>query len=524
MINVQDVLKSTDLLDSVPAKDGSLPAKTYFPINSKEKKLVERNYSNGMLVLDGKGPLPWEVSVILDLVIHPKTVKNYNYFEGVKPEVFAQVILNIFSGEAKDPTWNNAGYSLLYYGFVFHQAMIRLFNESKSPMAHIRTINLMAKKNDADGNHPILDKFKQNPDANIELFESGTILNDALNKFTAFNALAEETKSSVVFTVENWMNKFIQSEELRPWANSETSDFDMTEILYGKKFGVALPEFEFGDAGLAIQSLSKARLYNLIKYRGNDALKRGYSRVYLFVDECQRFLDNMDLAILPEARSLELVCCFATQNINSIYNKFQAEGTKTFMGAFASLFSYKSTPETISFVQERFGKAKVLEHKEDTSMVDSVSNAKSQMSSAFFDPTHPLRNKIRKMGFRRLKSFFNYNPVAEQLVQNREITVLEKILNTILGKRAGRGSDPSLLMSSKATLSLSDVPKYIIAEREIESLETPFVALASVQRGQVVRRAITKTVPYTNDFKVIDTSINSAIETINKYKNLGEKK
>ncbi|AQQ43289.1 hypothetical protein A8E81_10855 [Burkholderia cenocepacia] len=453
-----------------------------------------------------------QVGKILDLVISPKTVKNYNYMENVQPEVFAKVILNIFGGsEAKNPIWNNAGYSLLYYTIVFHQALIKLKGAKKSPAAHMETLRHMSKPVDENNRHPILDQFSSG-EAKIEIMKEGTILNDALKEFIAFHELANETKSSVVFTVSNWMKKFIQSKALRPWANSETSDFAIRDTSrQGKKYGILLPEGKYGAAGLAIQALAKADLYNEVKNRGDNSLKKGYSRVFLFVDECQRFLDDMDLAILPEARSLELVCWFASQNIDSIYDKFGKDGGGKFMGAFASVFSYKSTPATYHFIKERIGKAKVIEKNGGAETVDFERNAQLQMGTPFFDITNPHRKMMKNFTFGYMKSFFTNNPTNRVIKPDEKNVKIgsENIKETFLHRHGG-------LMPTGARISISKDPEYIFNERGIAALETPFRAVGTYPRGDVTRRAIFASIPYSDDFTIIDTSIKSANEVIER--------
>lgn len=528
-MNIADVLETTREIDGVPDKKKGLRQKIADGFSNMKSKFSKTpiakgvdeypvNYKNGMLVLDGKGPLPWEVRKILDLVVSPDTVPNFNYFENQKPDIFAKTILNLFAGAFKgDSTWMNAGESLLFYGFVFHQALVKYKGVSSSPAAHIQTIFDMAKptkmvtyldENDEPqekATHPILDQFAEGQ-AKADLMKEGTILNDAFNKYVRFNNLPDNTKESVVFQVESWMMKFLQSEELRPWANSETSDFNLSDILMGAKIGIALPEFKYGSAGLAIQSLAKARLYNEIKNRGNNALARGYSRVFLFVDECQRFLDEMDLAILPEARSLELVCWFASQNIDSVYEKYNKDGGNKFMGAFASIFSFKSTEATYAYIQHKVGKARVIQHMSSNPIIDFEKNAQLQMGTPWFDITNPYRKIIKAMSWSKLHFFFHTNTVAR--VYGGE------------GKDGGNKFESQHLLPHGASIQLSKDAEYIFNEGCIQELETPFTAMGIAQRGTVTRRSIYEAVAYNDDFQVIDTSIKSANDTINKAQHM----
>lgn len=540
-MSIKDALELTKEIDGIVESKKILKQKLADGFSGIKKKFTKddteqehkRNYRNGMLVLDGKGPLPWEVRKILDIVVSPETIKHFNYFEKQKPDIFAKTILNIFAEAFKsDAVWMNAGESLLFYGMVFHQALVKYKQVSNSPSAHIQTIFDMAKPieliqyQDENGeiqekaSHPILDQFKDGQ-AKDELMREGTILNDALKKYHRFNKLPDQTKESVVFQVESWMMKFIQSEELRPWAESETSDFNLSDILMGAKIGIALPEFKYGSAGLAIQSLMKARLYNEIKNRGNNALDKGYSRVFLFVDECQRFLDEMDLAILPEARSLELVCWFASQNIDSVYEKYNKDGGNKFMGAFASIFSFKSTEATYAYIQHKIGKAKVIERTGGNKIVDFEKNAVLQMGTPWFDITNPMRKKLKSLSFSKLQGFFIRNTTA------RVHGGTEQAGNISFGSagsipRYKQKYDSEQLMPSGATIQLSKEPQNIFNENGIQELETPLTAIGMAQRGQVVRRSIYKAVAYNDDFQEIDTSIESANDTINKARYISE--
>ncbi|WP_176314527.1 MULTISPECIES: TraM recognition domain-containing protein [Burkholderia cepacia complex] len=534
-MSITAALDTTREIDGVPNKKGLRQklAEGFSNLKSKFSKTpiakgVDEypvNYKNGMLVLDGKGPLPWEVRKILDLVVSPETVKNFNYFENQKPEIFAKTILNLFAGaeHKANSVWMNAGESLLFYGMVFHQALVKYKGISNSPAAHIQTIFDMAKpsqmvayldENDEPQekySHPILDQFAEGQ-AKIDLMKDGTILNDALKKYIRFNELADETKNSVVFNVESWLMIFLQSEYLRPWANSETSDFNLSDILMGAKIGIALEESKYGSAGLAIQSLAKARLYNEIKNRGNNALERGYSRVFLFVDECQRFLDEMDLAILPEARSLELVCWFASQNIDSIYEKYGKDGGGKFMGAFASIFSFKSTEATYAYVQHKIGKARVIEKVGGNSIIDFEKNAQLQMGTPWFDTTNPQRKKLKAFSFSELDGFFHRNTVAR-------VRKVESDPKNPMYNRTNRSGE----MPCGASIQLSKEPQHIFNENCIQELETPFTAIGIAQRGMVTRRSIYEAVAYNDDFQEIDNSIESANEIINKAQHMAHK-
>jgi len=267
-------------------------------LNLKKNKVL-----NGMLVLDGKAQLAMDCTEYLDAVIHPSIVKNLNVLEGIKPEIFARVLqlVNVKGKESGNSGYfNGQARNLIFYASVFHEGLIDQGKMKKNLSSRLKLIAMMCEKPGANG-HPIIDLIKSHPDFPIE----GTLINDAVKKFMGLQELGDETKMSVFSTAESWIIPLIQSEALRPWAECETSDIQFDKILEGKKYGFSLPESEFGVAGIAITTLMKSRLYQLMQMRGDKRPNEDNSKratVFLIIDEVQRIADDSDLAILPVAR------------------------------------------------------------------------------------------------------------------------------------------------------------------------------------------------------------------------------
>ena len=449
---------------------------------------------NGMLVLDGKAQLALDCATILDKVIHPKTVKNFNVLLGIAPEVLART-LQIVNTKGKpsgnSEYFNGQARNLIFYGAVFHRALVeqKLAKHNLSSLTQI-LMEMVQAIDPVKGTHPIIERMKYHQDFHME----GTLVNDAIKKFMALQELAQETKSSIFSTAESWIIPLMQSEALRPWADCESSDVDIADVLKGAKFGFCLPEAEFGIAGIAITTLIKARLYQLVQARGDKRPDQDNSEratVFLIVDEVQRILDDTDLAILPQARSLDLVCVFATQNVDSFYEKFGHDGGRVILDSFRSFLCFKSSPATYEWVRERIGKARLFIGQATTPRVDFSLTAKLDMSNPIFDP------KNSQSGWMKWKSF--------------------SLFKTLFTREEKVG------VHQFATLNLSDQPEYIVRDQDLQSLNEPFVAIACVERGNVPRRDLVRTSPLDNQFKPFGGNDSSQLEEAKKeFKEDGE--
>ena len=438
---------------------------------------------NGMLILDGKAQLALDCASVLDRVIHPKSVKNFNVLLGIGPEVLART-LQIVNTKGKpsgsSEYFNGQARNLIFYGGVFHRALVeqKLARLNLSSLTQV-LMDMVKAVDPQSGTHPIIERMKFHKDFQQE----GTLVNDAIKKFMAIQELAQETKSSIFSTAESWIIPLMQSEALRPWADCETSDVDIADVLKGAKFGFCLPEAEFGIAGIAITTLMKARLYQLVQARGDkrpDQDNTDRATVFLIVDEVQRILDDTDLAILPVARSLDLVCVFATQNVDSFYEKFGHDGGRVILDSFRSVISFKSSAATYEWLRERIGKARLFLGQSNSQRVDLALTAKLDMSNPIFDPKNSQSGWMKWKSFSLFKTLFT----REEKVGTHHL----------------------------ATLGLSEQPEHIVRDQDLQALNEPFVAIACVERGSVPRRDLIKTVPLDNQFKPFGDSAKQQVD------------
>ena len=461
-------------------------------INAEKHEKSKR----GILVLDGKSVLAQDCAKYLDIVVTPAKTKNFNILEGITPEVLARTLENQFApkkGQSGNSSFfTNRARGLIYYARVFQQSMVECGKIKNSFMGLYQVVGMMMTKADESGLHPILEALEGHKDFMIQ----GTILTDAIQDLISLQGEADETKQNIFATAKAWLTPFIQSQHLRHWADSETSDFNFDEICYGKKIGFVLPESQLGIAGVVITAMMKARLFTLIADRGLKGEKWGEDGsvpVNLFIDEAQKVMDASDLSILPQGRSLGLVGFYATQNFDNFIEFFGKDGAHSIIESFRSIICLKSSHATYELVSHRIGKARIF--------MSSVMNKKTSFShtSAIamrkpnFDPMNPERTWMRFWG---------------EGVMSRVGRVL-KIGVDVLAHQTN---------NIEAIMEVSKEPMPILSDTHIQLLNIPFTAIAIAQRGGVERRDIIRTIPLDDNFNPIDVS--PKIENFTGKKNI----
>lgn len=445
----------------------------------------------GAFVGDGKAQLPNDFKAFLDIVVHPSTVKHFNVLEGIKPEVFARTLETINTdgkSGGSSQYFNSQARNLIYYGSLFHDAFADMEIEKNNLSTRLKILNQMLEQADDNGNTEIITKIQSHPDFAVE----GSLINDAVNKFMAIQALANETKTSIFSTAESWIIPLMQSQALRPWADSVDSDFQFDQILYGKKYGFNLPEAEFGIAGVAITSLMKARLFQLITNRNNQRKKLGQSKVLLMIDEAQRVVDKGDMAMIAMAREWDLVFVYATQNIESLEEKFGPASTQVILDSFRNLIVFRANEKTLEYAIRRLGKAFVWAQEAKAPMIDFGLTSKLTLANPVLDPMNPYSGWMKYHSF----SVFGWLTKAKREISAMNVTGTN-------GAYGGRG-----------TLQVSREPEFIVRAADIQAINEPFVALAVIERAGVPRRDIVKTQPLDANFKPFTVDDEKAPEMV----------
>lgn len=455
----------------------------------------------GILLGDGKGSLPHDSRSILDLVISPYTVKNLNYIHGSTPEEVTNTLLAIFSEKAADGAnayfYTNA-HTIAYYGMVFHIALIEYTGASKSPNAYFNTMMDFCKpyekikSDDPDAEpimtHPIFDRLGFQP----ELYEPGTELYTAMQKFVEYSQIDAETKSKFTSTVNSWLNEFQKSSKLIAWTHSEESDIDIENILkLAHRYGLALSETLYGRAGLAIQALMKSRLYSAVKKRENLGLKRvdcGHSKVVVLMDECHSSVTKEDLAITPIGRSLDIISIYATQTFEGLLAKMSQNEATAFMETFGTIGSFNSSPATLELVRQRVGKSKILVNNLPGEILDLGNTATIHMGSPYFDQQNPYSKWMRAIS--RKANFMKW-------------FALTKNTDYAFEPISPKGNSG---LGTAATLSVSKEAQFVVTDKDLQKLKNSFTAICDWNRGDINRHDFLKTLALDENFKPIDTS------------------
>ena len=429
----------------------------------------------GLLVLDGKAQLADSFSEFVQ-VIKPSTVKNLNYMEGLKPEVIVSILEDIFtdgksSGGSK--FWNTSAGCAIYCAEVFLNALVAMDTAKSCLSARVKILREM-KIPLTDGTiHPLVQKLAGHPDIEKE----GTVLNDSLQEFMKLQNSAQEMVSSIFATAESWLIPMLQSEELRPWADSSTSDVDFEKILYGQKFGIVLPEAKYGVAGVAITSFMTARLFEYITNRGIRTEELGQSEVILIVDEAQRLIDRRYFAIIGVAREWKLAICVATQNIESLQEKLGDKGTSVLLGSCRNFITFKADRQTIEYVKDRVGKSIIWRTSAQAPMIDFGLTSKLALSNPVLDPKNPYGGWMKYHSF----NVFRWLSNAKKTLNAVSVTS---------GKRGG-------------TLVASQQPEYIVTEADVQALNKPGAALCVFERAGAPRRDVVNMVQLNTNFEPV---------------------
>jgi hypothetical protein len=422
-------------------------------------------------------------------------VKNFNVLEGISAEVFARTLQTIntdgkSAGSAQ--YFNSQARNLIFYGSIFHEAFVEMGIEKGSLSSRLKILNQMVEEVDETGRTEIISKIHSHPDFGTD----GSLVNDAVNKFMALQALAKETKTSIFSTAESWIIPLMQSKALRPWADSVTSDFQFDQILYGKKFGFNLPESEFGIAGIAITALMKARLFQIVTIRGNKYKELGQCKVLCLIDEAQTVIDSGDKAMIAQSREFWMPFIYATQNIETLKEKLGTENALALLDSFRNIIVFRASEQTIDYAIRRIGKAYVWVKEAKAPMIDFGLTSKLTLANPVLDPMNPYAGWMKYHSF----SVFGWLTKAKREISAMNVTGTN-------GAYGGRG-----------TLQVSREPEFIVRAADIQALNEPFVALALIERAGVARRDLVKTQPLDKDFKpfTVKTARNS--ERINLSK------
>lgn len=440
------------------------------------KAVCESN--SGVLMLDGKGFLAKDCSKKLDFVIDHTTPMNL--LENMEPEIFASTLQQMNEPEGgqqgNGKFFSDSARQGIFATMVIHQAAC--------------ASGLYA--NNLDSFKGLLDLFFRSDDeavltmrltlADINMREKvRQLYQDAVSYYQSMVLMEGETKQNIKSSIDAWLSPFFTSEKLRAWCSCVTSSVNVNDAMKGKRIGVCLPESEFPIAGKIATALLKRNFYREIQNRG-DKLVDGHTKVFLFIDEAQVVVDSSDLTIVPLARSLNLSCVFATQNIESYIAKFGEQKALVMLDSLGSFVSLRSSDNTYEYLRKRIGKNRIWIENSQSQSISYGLTTKLNLANPVFDPTNPMR------GWLKLHSF----------------GVVKSMVSRLTLGSSGAQSGPG----KYATMTLTPEPVFLLQEKDLEVIRTePFTAIGVFQRAGVPRRDVMKTIPLDSDFKEIPVTV-----------------
>lgn len=325
------------------------------------KKGIFKKRMGGALFMDLKGGSlvkEFHHSNYLDIYVDPsnkdmdpdKTGKGVNLFGSLDAQRFGVVLNNIASGKGSEKDiWGMSASD-----YAVQARVIIAFAVSKG----VKSIGGV----DVRDGFCCFGRFIQN-----EIFRSNLLTHLSENfsneikaspslflNFnswgTRFPALHDGAKSSVGFTLDAWVSSLLGAEKLE--ALLDDDGIDLADLICnGKVVGSTLCAKD-GAGALLAQALIKAAVYGRIQDRGTKEnwQELGESRVLVMIDECSKGLDESDEILASQGRSLGLVLCFMTQDINQLWDRLGKEKTHAMLICFGQLICFESSGDTYQYM------------------------------------------------------------------------------------------------------------------------------------------------------------------------------
>lgn len=430
----------------------------------------------GMVVMDGKGPLPIELDDGSEnyTLIHPDHTP-VNPIENLDADETSMSFYELaIRGVTGDTFWQDAAFMMLR-----NHALINEVLERPWTLKSIRELIAM----DGDDFKKLLKPYQDK--WNAEGTEISEIHQQAITyRIYDLVYMKEDTPKqygSIVEITKQWIGQIISHKRLAEWGNIEHGAV-IEEACEGKHFGIAMPTSEFGPAGNLVSILLKKRLYKIIKNRG-DVWKdvEGQTPVILVADEVQNLLTTDETDMMPIARSLGLKCKFATQNIDGIYAVLRDPYlAKQFLGNFGSVMAFKVTTDlTKEFVASKGGYA----YKAKVTDMEGIVDARYENNAIINDPTR-LPRKEGGMRWEETQSAGFVRSITSKITP-----VVEEMHKLVVPHHS----------AYQQKMNINVGQQKLIDEDELEMiLQKPNMAFISVTRGRVTYCDFVDTTPRYN--------------------------
>ena len=449
----------------------------------------------GLLILDGKGSLASEFAGLRDyMLITPKTCE-LGLLEGLDPIDLVIAFESIARAGVKSESGSSAFFNtqardMLHHGAVFLRAICDSENRKHGANSTDRlwrwtlhdlySLLVRAQRGNKTTATSMDGAIAQVRAMCAEVGQE-SLLDDTIEYLeTLLPAMDAEARANVWATLQNWILPATRHPDLIKWARCEHG-VNVEEVLRGRVAGVCLPDFTYGVAGKLIQALIKQRVFVGIRRRADrDWRAEGEKDVVMLCDEAQELVGEADLKMLPVARSLGCQCVYATQQVENFIARFgDANASDAFTGNFLSFVSFRSSPATMKWAQQRLGTTWSLIFQSKTFGVDYRGAWRMIAESPLADPHHPAHRYYR------------------QLLQRGAGVMRESRHGPhgLLAHGSGKGIDEDQSLTLPAMRGGQWVQQPLFQDAEADFLAEPFVAVAEVMRGNVRRRDIIQCTP-----------------------------
>lgn len=305
----------------------------------------------GAVVLDGKGDLPREFADIpgFTLISPENKTLTYGVIAGLGAEDVSAILLETMAEKGKKDFWAASAEQLLRNAaFLLEEA-----GRQRPGQGFGWTLVNLAR---TLGNDPYRSEVigaARNPDDDGMTID---LLSLAIQYFEVeFKNMAVETRGGIQQQAMSYLAPIIGHRDLFDWCNTE-GGFAIEDVTRGACVGLATPAYKYGNPGMAIQALAKARVYKALRERGSEWQKTaGQTRVMILIDECQMLVGAQDMGIASVARSLGGILVFATQHIEGLREQMGAITANSMLGNFRNLICFSSTEPTHEYMVGRVG-------------------------------------------------------------------------------------------------------------------------------------------------------------------------
>lgn len=424
----------------------------------------------GLVVLDGKGALPGELSNVPGMTVVDPARFTVSLVNGVEPDILVDTIREILSPTSAgggDRFWVDSAAGLLRRGAIIARAAGGKFwcLQGAAKIA----IDEATRK-------AAINQIPEN-------LGKDPLLGEALAYFlNEWKNLDDKTKSGIGAQMRAWMSTITASADLLRWAKAhpQAEDVDITSALRGGRIGLLLPEYRYGMAGAVTTALLKARLFAGLKARADRGLAEGETPVVFVIDEAQEVSTSEDATMLAIGRSLELAVVAATQTVEGVTAKLGEHVTKKWLGIYGGVIALPGrSTETDAFVAARAGEG----WKARINQVEGLTVRDAIVMSALAGPIAAARRQphMKRVLDEEQNSFVQLPSRIEAEARS-------------LLKQAGKAVAESVNARGAAQSQLGTHP-LVAAGEAANLLAEPDTAIALVTRGRVPRRDVIRLKP-----------------------------